>query len=93
MDASQAQAEAGAEGEDRRVSDEVPRPDWRHAYVETYVAIRDQLRAERRCGGREMSERDIDAHAWREAERRTQEAIRRWNERASERNRKLGRAA
>lgn len=68
--------------------------DWRVAFGESFVSVRDQLRRERalgqpprraRVGGvgidmKDFSDASIDAYARREAERRTQESINRHKE-------------
>jgi len=67
---------------------------WRRAYVESFLAVRDQLRRERSQGQaprrargvvgvdmRDSSDAEIDRYARREAERRTQEALNREIER------------
>jgi hypothetical protein len=64
---------------------------WRHAYEQAFVRVRDQLRAERAAGGaprraqgagrgvdmRNFSDSEIDRYARHEAERRVQEAMNR----------------
>jgi hypothetical protein len=70
---------------------------WRHAYEQSFVRVRDQLRAERAAGAtprrargagagvdmRSFSDGEIERYAWHEAERRVQEAINRHNEEVS----------
>ena len=59
------------------------RPDWFAVWDDAYNGVRNQLRAERTLGtrrAREFSDRAIDDYARREAERRCNEAINRWNE-------------
>lgn len=72
----------------------VIRPDWAAVWEDHYVRIRDQLRAERaagmrpRLGMRDYSDRSIDTYARKEASRRCDEAINRWNEEIEEKARK-----
>ena len=79
------------------------RPDWRKGYVDSFLRIRDQLRRDRANAharvvyvGEEsfvvasMSDADIDAYAWREAQRTAEESIQRWNAGEDERKRRLG---
>lgn len=61
------------------------RPDWREVYQDSLHGISQQLRAERaagtppRTGMRNFSDSSIDDYALREAEKRVQAAINRWN--------------
>lgn len=62
------------------------RPDWVAVWEDAYSGVRNQLRAERALGNRprvnmrNYSDDQIDQYARREAEKRCQEAINRWNE-------------
>ena len=61
------------------------RPDWRAVWEDAFVGVRDQLRAERavglrRVGLRSTSDSALDRYARREADRRCEQAINRWNE-------------
>lgn len=64
----------------------VIRPDWVAVWEDNYVRIRDQLRAERaagmshRRGMRDYSDPAIETYSRKEAARRCDEAINRWNE-------------
>lgn len=61
------------------------RPDWIEVWEDSYIGIRDQLKAERaagrakRYGMRRFDDEAIDLYSRREAEKRVQEAINRWN--------------
>jgi hypothetical protein len=63
----------------------VSRPDWRAVYQDALDGVVGQLRAERvagnepRVGMRNFSDGAIDDYALREAEKRVQAAINRWN--------------
>ncbi len=53
-------------------------PNWRRAYVATFVRLRDHMREAVSTGAASwMSPGDIDDHAWRQAQRDTEQAIRR----------------
>lgn len=60
-------------------------PDWREVYADSFVGIRDQLKAERaagrsrRPGMSSFTDAAIDRYARREAEKRVQQAINRHN--------------
>lgn len=62
------------------------KPDWREVYADTYQRIRVQMEQERashlqpRRGMKDYSDEAIDQWARREATRRIEEAINRWNE-------------
>lgn len=64
----------------------VIRPDWVDVWTDNYLRIRDQLRAERaagmrpRRGMRSYSDSEVESYSRREAGRRCDEAINRWNE-------------
>jgi len=64
----------------------VIRPDWTEVWEDNFLRIRDQLRAERaagmspRRGMRSYSDDQIDHYTRREAARRCDEAVNRWNE-------------
>ena len=72
----------------------VIRPDWTAVWEDHYVRIRDQLRGERaagmrpRVGMRDYSDRSVDLYSRKEASRRCDEAINRWNEEIEETARK-----
>jgi hypothetical protein len=63
----------------------VSRPDWREVYQDAQQGVRGQLQAERaaglppRHGMKDSSDASISAYSLREAEKRVQAAINRWN--------------
>lgn len=60
-------------------------PNWRQAYVATFVRVRDHMREAVATGAAPWkSPADIDAYAWREAQRDTEQAIRRSNARKAQ---------
>ena len=76
------------------MSQQVTRPDWGVVWEDSFLRIRDQMRAERAAGMRhrrgmkDYSDTQVDAHARREATRRIEESINRWNEEVDEKARK-----
>ena len=62
------------------------RPDWIAVWQDAFASVRDQLRSERAAGMRprvsmrNYTDSTIDTYARREAERRCQQSINRWNE-------------
>ena len=62
------------------------RPNWGEVWEDAYTGVRGQLQHERAAGSRprlgmkSYSDSEIDRYARREAERRCQEAINRWNQ-------------
>lgn len=73
----------------------LPKPDWRLSYEQRQRDKVEHLREQRRCGGRILTDEQIDAVARREAQREVESAIRAWNEQRAEaqRHRRAGRAA
>ena len=70
------------------------RPAWSEVWEDSYLRIRDQMRAERaagmrpRRGMRSYSDSALDSHARKEATKRIEESINRWNEEIDEKARK-----
>ncbi|MCY1055434.1 hypothetical protein [Nannocystis sp. SCPEA4] len=70
------------------------RPNWTEVWEDNFIRIRDQLRAERaagmrpRLGMKSYSDDQIERYTRREAARRCDEAINRWNEEVETKARK-----
>lgn len=66
------------------------RPDWKEVWEDNYVRIRDQIKAERaagcspRKGMKDHSDSSIDKYSRKEANRRCDEAINRYNEKVTQ---------